>query len=86
MFDGRAELVFNIYMERKLVQIGKSLAVTLPVEVVKDLKLEKGQTVDVSVHPLTGAVTIRGGAKYFDAGKCHKAVPRAHSSSAGKTQ
>ncbi len=59
-------------MERKLVQIGKSLAVTLPVEVVKDLKLEKGQTVDVSVHPLTGAVTIRGGAKYFDGGKVTK--------------
>ena len=59
-------------MERKLVQIGKSLAVTLPVEVVKDLKLEKGQTVDVSVHPLTGAVTIRGGAKYFDGSKVTK--------------
>ncbi len=59
-------------MERKLVQIGKSLAVTLPMEVVKDLKLEKGQTVDVSVHPTTGAVTIRGGAKYFDGGKVTK--------------
>ena len=46
-------------MEGKLVQIGKSLAVTLPVEVVKDLELEKGQTVDVSVHPTTGAVAVR---------------------------
>ena len=86
VFDGRAELVFNIYMERKLVQIGKSLAVTLPVEVVKDLKLEKGQTVDCfgpspyrrRDHPRRREV--------FRRRQSHKAVPRAHSSSAGKTQ
>ena len=56
-------------MERKLVQIGKSLAVTLPSEVVKEFKLQKGQTVEVSVHPTSGAVTIRPGVKYFDDGK-----------------
>ncbi|HXV61150.1 MAG TPA: AbrB/MazE/SpoVT family DNA-binding domain-containing protein [Vicinamibacteria bacterium] len=56
-------------MKRKLVQIGQSLAVTLPTEVVKEFHLEKGQSVEVSVHPKTGAVTIRPGVKYFEDGK-----------------
>jgi antitoxin component of MazEF toxin-antitoxin module len=59
-------------MTRKLVQIGSSLAVTLPAEVVKDFKLKKGQTVEVSVHPTTGAVTIRPGIKYAEGGKTTK--------------
>jgi antitoxin component of MazEF toxin-antitoxin module len=56
-------------MERKIVRIGSSLAVTLPSEVVKEFKLKKGQKVDVSVHPQSGAVTIRPGIKYFEDGK-----------------
>jgi antitoxin component of MazEF toxin-antitoxin module len=56
-------------MKRKLVHIGSSLAVTLPAEVVQDFKLKKGQSVDVSVHPLTGAVTIRPGIRYYENGK-----------------
>ncbi len=56
-------------MERKIVQIGSSLAVTLPSEVVKEFKLKKGQEVEVSVHPATGAVTIRLGGKEFENGK-----------------
>jgi len=56
-------------MKRKLVQAGSSLAVTLPVEVVKEFKLKKGAEVDVSVHPQTGAVTIRAGVRYFEEGK-----------------
>ncbi|MGH9399244.1 MAG: AbrB/MazE/SpoVT family DNA-binding domain-containing protein, partial [Thermoanaerobaculia bacterium] len=48
-------------MDRKLVQIGSSLAVTIPSEVVKEFKLKKGQKVEISVHPATGAVTIRPG-------------------------
>jgi len=56
-------------MKRKLVHIGSSLAVTLPAEVVQDFKLKKGQSVDVSVHPLTGAVTIRPGIVYYENGK-----------------
>jgi putative addiction module antidote len=56
-------------MERKIVQVGSSLAVTLPSEVVKEFKLKKGHTVDVSVHPQSGAVTIRPGIKYFENGK-----------------
>jgi antitoxin component of MazEF toxin-antitoxin module len=56
-------------MKRKLVRIGTSLAVTLPAGVVQDFKLKKGQSVDVSVHPMTGAVTIRPGIRYFENGK-----------------
>jgi antitoxin component of MazEF toxin-antitoxin module len=59
-------------MERKIVQIGSSLAVTLPSEVVKEFKLKKGQTVEVSVHPQSGAVTIRPGIKYYEDGKVTK--------------
>jgi antitoxin component of MazEF toxin-antitoxin module len=59
-------------MTRKLVRIGSSLAVTLPAEVVKDFKLKKGQAVEVSVHPTTGAVTIRPGIKYAEDGKVTK--------------
>ncbi len=42
---------------------------TLPAEVVKEFKLRKGTEVDVSVHPQTGAVTIRPGVRYFEDGK-----------------
>ena len=59
-------------MNRKLVQVGGSLAVTLPAEVVKDFRLKKGQDVDVSVHPSTGAVTIRPGVRYYEGGKVTK--------------
>jgi antitoxin component of MazEF toxin-antitoxin module len=59
-------------MHRKLVQIGSSLAVTLPAEVVQEFKLKKGQSVDVSIHPTTGAVTIRPGIKYYENGKVTK--------------
>ena len=59
-------------MERKLVRIGSSLAVTLPSDVVKEFRLKKGQKVDVSVHPQSGAVTIRPGMKYFENGKVTK--------------
>ena len=59
-------------MERKLVQIGSSLAVTLPAEVVKEFRLKKGHSVEVSVHPTTGAVTIRPGIKYYEGGKVTK--------------
>ncbi len=59
-------------MERKLVQIGSSLAVTLPSDIVKEFRLKKGQKVEVSVHPMTGAVTVRPGIKYFEDGKVTK--------------
>jgi antitoxin component of MazEF toxin-antitoxin module len=56
-------------MKRKLVQIGSSLAVTLPAEVVREFRLKKGQSVEVNVHPLTGVVSIKAGLKYFEEGK-----------------
>jgi len=59
-------------MVRKLVQVGSSLAVTLPSEVVKEFRLEKGQDVEVSVHPTTGAVTIRPGVLEFEKGEVTK--------------
>jgi antitoxin component of MazEF toxin-antitoxin module len=59
-------------MKRKLVQAGGSLAVTLPAEVVQEFELEKGMTVDVSVHPQTGAVIVRPGVRYFEGGKVTK--------------
>lgn len=63
-------------MKRKLVQAGASLAVTLPAEVVQEFKLEKGMTVDVSVHPQTGAVIIRPGVRYFESGNATKRFER----------
>jgi antitoxin component of MazEF toxin-antitoxin module len=59
-------------MKRKLVQAGSSLAVTLPAEVVREFRLKKGMGVEVSVHPQTGAVTIRPGVRYFENGKVTK--------------
>lgn len=59
-------------MRRKLVQAGGSLAVTLPAEVVQEFELEKGMTVELSVHPQTGAVIIRTGARLFEQGRTTK--------------
>ena len=56
-------------MERKPVQVGSSRAVTLPVAVVKEFKLVKGQAVELTVNPTTGAVTIRPGFRQVDGGK-----------------
>ena len=56
-------------MKRSIVQTGSSLAVTLPIEVVQAFSLEKGQEVDVSVHPLTGAIVIRPGVAWLDSGR-----------------
>lgn len=63
-------------MKRKLVQAGASLAVTLPAEVVQEFKLEKGMTVEVAVHPQTGAVIIRPGVRYFESGKATRRFKR----------
>lgn len=56
-------------MKRKLVQAGGSLAVTLPAEVVREFNLKEGQEVDVSVHPVTGAVIVRPGVRFFEEGE-----------------
>ena len=56
-------------MKRSLVQTGSSLAVTLPMEVVQAFELKKGQEVELSVHPLSGAITIRPGVAFLDGGQ-----------------
>jgi antitoxin component of MazEF toxin-antitoxin module len=61
--------VSNTDMKRKLVKTGSSLAVTLPAELVEAFRLEKGQEVELSIHPTTGAITIRLGVRRFDDGK-----------------
>ena len=71
-------------MKRKLVQAGGSLAVTLPAEVVQEFKLKKGMAVDVSVHPQTGAVTVRPGVRYFENGKVTKRFERLMEEIAGR--
>jgi putative addiction module antidote len=59
-------------MTRKIIQTGSSLAVTLPRDVVERFKLKKGDEVDVSVHPQTGAIVVRTGVRYFENGKVTK--------------
>jgi len=59
-------------MSRKIIQTGSSLAVTLPKEVVDQFKLKKGDEVEVSVHPQTGAITVRTGVRYIEGGKVTK--------------
>ncbi len=56
-------------MTRKIVQTGSSLAVTLPKEVVEQFKLKKGDSVEVSVHPRTGAIVVRTSVRYIEDGK-----------------
>ena len=56
-------------MKRSLVQTGSSLAVTLPMEVVQAFGLKKGQEVELSIHPMSGAITIRPGVAFLDNGK-----------------
>jgi len=68
--------ISNTDMKRKLVQAGGSLAVTLPAEVVQEFKLKKGMSLDVSVHPQTGAVTIRPGVRQFEGGRASKRFER----------
>jgi len=55
-------------MTRKIVKTGSSLAVTLPREAVDLFKFKAGDEVDVSVHPQTGAVVIRGRTPYVEDG------------------
>jgi len=50
------------------MQAGSSLAVTLPADIVQAFSLRKGQEVEVSVHPGTGAITIRPGVLWFEGG------------------
>ncbi len=64
-------------MKRKLVQAGGSLAVTLPADVVREFGLEKGMAVEMTVHPSTGAVTIRPGVRLAEEGQVTERFDRA---------
>ena len=59
-------------MTRKIVQTGSSLAVTLPSDVVAEFKLKKGDPVEVSVHPQSGAIIIRTGIRHLEGGRVTK--------------
>ena len=59
-------------MIRKIVQTGSSLAVTLPSDVVAQFDLKKGDHVDVSVHPQTGAITVRTAVPHLEGGTVTK--------------
>jgi putative addiction module antidote len=59
-------------MTRKIIRTGSSLAVTLPKDVVDRFKLKKGDEVEVSVHPQTGAIIVRTGVRYIEGGKVTK--------------
>jgi antitoxin component of MazEF toxin-antitoxin module len=63
-------------MTRKIVQTGSSLAVTLPREVVDQFKLKKGDEVEVSVHPQTGAIIVRPGMRFWEDGKVTRRFAR----------
>ena len=63
-------------MKRKLIQVGGSLAVTLPAKIIQEYGLERGMTVDVTVHPRSGAVIVRPGVKYVQGGEVTKAFER----------
>jgi antitoxin component of MazEF toxin-antitoxin module len=56
-------------VKRSIVQTGSSLAVTLPVDVVQEFGLQKGQEVELAIHPRTGAITIRPGVAFLDGGE-----------------
>ncbi len=51
------------------MKTGSSLAVTLPAEIVDSFGLEKGQDVDLTIHPSTGAITIRLGVRELEGGR-----------------
>lgn len=69
--------MLRLFQARRGQATDGSLAVTLPAEVVQEFALEKGMTVDISVHPQTGAVTIRPGVKYVEGGKVTEEFERA---------
>lgn len=56
-------------MKRKLVQVGNSLAVTLPHDLVKELALQPGMEVDAAVDPRDGSFIVRAGVRFFEAGE-----------------
>ncbi len=64
-------------MKRKLVKVGNSLAVTLPSDLVKGLKLKAGSEVDLSVAPSMETVSLRFEPRCHEGGRVTAAFRRA---------
>ena len=56
-------------MKRKIVQVGNSLAVTLPRELVKEFHLKAGMEVQTSINHRNAHFIVEPGIKYFEEGK-----------------
>lgn len=46
-------------MAQKVITVGNSLAVTIPKESAKKLRIKAGDVVEISTHPSTQAFTVR---------------------------
>lgn len=53
------------------------MAVTLPHDIVTELNLKKGDEVDVTLHPKTGAIVVRSEIAYFEGGRVSPRLKRA---------
>ena len=50
-------------------RVDVSSPVAIYLQIVEQFKLKKGDSVDVSVHPQTGAIVVRTGVRYIEGGK-----------------
>jgi antitoxin MazE len=46
-------------MERKIRKIGNSLGINLPIEMLKDMQLTEGDTVEVEFRKYTGEIILK---------------------------
>lgn len=46
-------------MAQKIIIVGNSLAVTIPKDSARKLRMKAGDRVEVSTHPSTGVLTVR---------------------------
>jgi antitoxin MazE len=46
-------------MERKITRIGNSLGIRLPVEILKDIQLDEGDTVELELRKDKGEIVLR---------------------------
>ena len=46
-------------MAQKVITVGNSLAITIPKDSAKMLRIKAGDRVEVSAHPSTGVLTVR---------------------------
>jgi antitoxin MazE len=46
-------------MERKITRIGNSLGIRLPLEILKDIQLDEGDTVELELRKDKGEIVLR---------------------------